>query len=299
MYFPFIISKQFDIDALNEIDLKYYEKFTPVLIPSDIKKCKKNIAKLVEKNIKFVLVLNCGKKSYPTMQEVIDNFINDVLSEYENYSVAYVVKESTRKVQIERFLKAFSTYEKSLIHQFEFLETSYIKGLKTIEYNFYNLKFVGDDYIRNTTNNNSVLINDGFNKQKRNVDYPKQSDFLSKYYNYKKNNIVGFGDYTIIGDSDSTGFAAFAVALHLTVVKNPNILIYHFASDDKDGQKNIGKKYLYAVGELIKFVDKNKIFNTSGIEGFRNNFDNKHYPGLGIAKKYSIKNHIEQIVNAI
>lgn len=299
MYFPFIISKQFDIDALNEIDLKHYKKFIPVLIPTDIKNCKKNIAKLAAKNIKFILVLNCGKKNYPTMKEVVDNFINDVLSEYENYSLAYVIKESTRKVQIERYLNAFPNFEKSLIHQFEFIDTSYIKSLNNIEYNFYNIKSVDDNYIDETSNNNTVLINDGFNKQKRNVDYPKHSDFLSKYYNYKKSNIIGFGDYTIIGDGDSTGFAAFAVALHLTVIKNPNILIYHFASDDKDGQKNIGRKYLYAVGELVKFVDKNKIFNTSGIDGFRNNFDTKHYPGLGIAKKYSIKNHIEQIVNVI
>lgn len=298
MYFPFINAKQYDLDALCEIDVKHYNNFIPVIIPANVTNCKKNIAKLISKDIHFILVLNYGKKRFPDIKQIIEHFIDDALKNYKNFSIAYVVRKETEKFEIVNYFQSFPTLKKSLIHGFEFEDRNLLKSLGDIEYNIFLTDFVDSIYIEQVSNNNTVLVNDGFLKQSRNIDYPPKSIFKTNISDYNLKNAVGFGDFTIIGNNDTTGFAAFSVALHLTVVNDDSsICIYHFISDDKDGQSEIARKYNDALTELIDFVDKNKIFTTTGITGFHESYKSGHYPGLGIPKKWSIKNHIEQISN--
>ncbi|AZA54051.1 sce7725 family protein [Chryseobacterium sp. G0201] len=299
MYFPFINAKQFDLDALCELDVKHYDNVIPVIIPANVTNCKKNIAKLISKNIHFVLVLNFGKKRFPDIKQITEHFINDALKNYQNFSIAYVIRKETEKLEIANYIQSFPTLKKSLIHGFEFDDRQFLKSLSTIEYNIFLADLVDSSYIEQVSNNNSVLINDGFLKQSRNVDYPPKNIFKTNISDYHSKNALGFGDFTIIGNNDTTGFAAFSVALHLTVINHSSIFIYHFVSDDKDGQSEIARKYNDALTELVDFVDTNKIFTTTGISGFQDSYKSGHYPGLGIPKKWSIKNHIEQISNHI
>lgn len=245
------------------------------------------------------MVINFGKKKFPNQKLVIDHFINDALKNYNNYSIAYVVRKDTNRLEIENYIKSFSSINKSLIHGFEFGDKSYFKSLSNIQYHFFLTDYVDMNYIDEISNNNAILVKDGFVKQTRNVDYPSKNRFQSNLTDYASLNAIGFGDFTIIGNNDTTGFAAFSVALHLTVINGSSIYIYHFVSDDKDGQSEIARKYNDALTELVGFVDKNGIFITTGIEGFQGSYKEAHYPGLGIPKKWSIKNHIEQITNIL
>ncbi|GEN76914.1 sce7725 family protein [Chryseobacterium hagamense] len=297
MYFPFINAKQYDLDALCEIEVKHYDSFIPVIIPANITSCKRNITKLISKDIYFILVLNYGKKGFPDINQITEHFIDDSLKNYKNFSIAYVIQKETEKFEIANYIQSFPTLKKSLIHGFEFGDRKLLKNLSNVEYNIFLTDFVNSSYIEQVSNSNSVLVNDGFLKQSRNVDYPPKNIFKTHLFDYHSKNAVGFGDFTIIGNNDTTGFAAFSVALHLTVLNNSSLFIYHFVSDDKDGQSEIARKYNDALTELDDFVNKNKVFITTGIIGFQESYKSGHYPGLGIPKKWSIKNHVEQICN--
>ena len=78
----------------------------------------------------------------------------------------------------------------------------------------------------------------------------------------------------------------------MTYEKNHDeIYVRHFVSDTNDDQSNIQRKFFEAATKLKDFfADRDR---TTAIDQLIQLLDDNKYPGLGIIKKLSIKNHIE------
>mgnify|MGYP000848758752 CR=1 FL=1 len=143
---------------------------------------------------------------------------------------------------------------------------------------------------------NRIMCQDHFPKQMRNVDYlAKETEFFSSdHLYYQDDGYKGFSDYSIVGkEYTETGFAPYAVAIHIVYFDDKHILrIAHFVSDSNDDIYDPARKFAEAVEKLVKW-NKTMRLNTIGIQEFENAYRNQIYPGLGVVKKYSIMHHLE------
>lgn len=144
------------------------------------------------------------------------------------------------------------------------------------------------------------MIRDHFKKQSRSNDYIDVPDepFSSDHLYFKDDGYIGFSDYSIIGDDCSdTGFAPYAVAIHIVYFDSEkNLRVHHFVSDTNDDITDPAGKFEEAVQKLVVWNERQKV-DTEGIRLLINAYENKRYPGLGTVKKYSIMHHLELIGN--
>lgn len=148
-----------------------------------------------------------------------------------------------------------------------------------------------------------VLFRDSFDKKTRNLDYGTESYYSELHTNYRLTpNAIGFGDYTILGQRFSKGGGpAYVVTLHLSYLDQTRLshmYVRHFSShSDSTSQSDPGGKFREALSLLVLHVNSNSMnfINTEGLQEFYKYHNSRHYPGLGIAKKCSIKHHIQTL----
>ena len=151
------------------------------------------------------------------------------------------------------------------------------------------------------TDKKLIRLDDNFKGQKRNSDYldMPEEKLTEEHIYYRDENFYGFSDYTIL-ESDFTegGSTPRAVAIHLSY-KKPNKVIWlkHFTSVSNYGISNVQGKFAEAAKKAVKFLDSEGI-NTYAADELRKYYSDKKYPGLGMVKKISIKNHLE-LINGI
>jgi hypothetical protein len=152
-----------------------------------------------------------------------------------------------------------------------------------------------------------VLYADSFAKKKRNADYGAGSFYSNLHVSYKGfTNVVGFGDFTIMGEEYSeSGGPAYVVAIHVSHIDKSapqSMHVRHFCSVSGGAvPTNPGGKYIEALDELFLFDAVNPGFfdPTLGMSEFRALHASRHFPGLGLVKEMSMKHHIESICNYI
>lgn len=148
-----------------------------------------------------------------------------------------------------------------------------------------------------------VLLRDGFERRKRNMDYPPLEPFSDLHATFADEGMDGFGDFLIVGDdySDSGG-PAYAVAIHLTFIdpdQDDSMRIYHFKSQQRDTPQDPAGKFREALAAMIKTIDApgSRVLETNAVKEFRALHEQGHFPGLGYVKKLSMKHHIETLAN--
>lgn len=149
----------------------------------------------------------------------------------------------------------------------------------------------------------AVLYHDGFDKKTRNLDYGSESYYSNFHNGYRSfPNAIGFGDYTILSERlVEGGGPAFVVTLHMSYLdpfRSNQMYVRHFSSySDNDSQSDPGGKFREALDLLISYVSTNpgNFVNTAGLQEFITLHGTRHYPGLGIVKKISIKHHIQTL----
>lgn len=309
MYYPYLRGKQFELITIREINLNVYNNPTKSVIPiieleSTTKRgIASSFESYVDNNIPFILIINPSIEGVNNSKaNITNNIINGPLLNYDNYYIGFVIKQNTRLDMIEGFLNEFGNKKKSILHNVRVGYHADINNLLVNHNVHHNIFFNGrtdDTYPSNfTATINKVLIKDGFIRAQKNADYPTEDYFFNLHNTYVNDGYNGFGDYLTIGEIYRTGGGrAHAVALHLTYENNVNeIWIRHFISDDRVDRMRIPSKFLEALTHLITFVNRNpNVDITSGTGEFRNNFNIQNYPGLGAAKKMSMKHHIEFI----
>lgn len=120
--------------------------------------------------------------------------------------------------------------------------------------------------------------------------------FTDDHLYFEDDGYKGFGDFLTIGDDYSeSGWLPYAIAIHLTYIKDNNeIWIRHFVSDSNSDTTDVAGKFGEALEKLIEFIDDEHIY-TKAAEEFRDLHKKGHYPGLGSIKKLSIMHHIELV----
>jgi len=140
-----------------------------------------------------------------------------------------------------------------------------------------------------------ILSENKFNKKTRNVEYLEPDDeFFSDDHLYFSDGYVGFSDYSIIGDEYSeSGFAPYAVAIHIVYFDHEDILrIHHFVSDDNDDISDPAGKFYQALTKLHEWNEIQQL-DTIAMQQFEKIYTEQSYPGLGVIKKLSIMHHLE------
>lgn len=307
MYFPYLYGKQNELYALDEIThvLAHNRNVTPIIEP--LKNNSTTINKLTslsESNIPFILVLNPKNGDLSNKSDQIDELLGNL--DLNNVSLGYILNTDTTAQDIETILSLYSKDNFSFIHatkpdtNLENILDVMKKHNNRVDYQIFLDGKVSDQYKRNFNKYRKVLVRDDFNKSDRNADYPAQTYFSDLYATYHPE-YYGFGDFQLVGQElVENGGPAHAVALHLTHIDSSDeLIVKHFVSDDTEGAENPGGKYLQAVQKLVDFVDSVSNPETNGIKDFKDTHQKGHYPGLGMAKRYSIKHHIELVSRKI
>jgi hypothetical protein len=304
MYYPYLRGKQFELLALREFADIYSDncKIIPIIEPvkTSFNSMKIALKKLQSKEFPFALILN------PQCGDVINN-TDLILAELEKelsltdyWMPAFIITNNSKRIskQIEKldFANVMLICSESVdANDSDFTELISLASVETI-------LISGDNRSLKRKveklNKEIIRLDDQFKPQKKNVDYVDISEekFTEEYLYYKKDGYSGFSDYTVLPkDFSEGGRLPYAVAIHLTYEKNEEeIWVRHFVSDTNDDNTNIQGKFGEAAEKAVAFFKQIR-YSNSAIEELGRYFRDEQYPGLGVLKKISIKNHLELI----
>jgi hypothetical protein len=257
---------------------------------------------LVEHNARFVLIVNpqCGELCAGA-SALANEIVEGLLSEYDNYSIGYVVNTDADIDTIRRFCRSQRTI--SIIHYGyphgrELADA--LNKVKTVKEHIFIETACTKLYRRNFKSAQRVLIRDGF-IQRKNREHPPIEHFSDLHITYEEEGVTGFGDFLIVGDEFmETGGPAYAIAIHLTFIdpdEDNDMFVKHYISDRTQSPTDPGGKFLEALGKLVYDVNqpKSKIYRSDAVKEFESFHSREHYPGLGYVKKLSMQHHIELI----
>lgn len=307
MYFPYLRGKQFELIALREFATQNSETkhIIPIIEPvkSTFNSLTTAVKVMFEKNLSFALVLNPADGDFKRNNFKQDT--KDILSELP------ILKENESK-WIAAFIYRNNEQEISKVIQDWDLSNIMVIFKNEINFSDSILNFLSNSQIRyivngdsnsrivmrrlrNLENKNIIRLDDCFKERTRNVDYLNipEEKFTEEHRFYSDDHFYGIADYTALPkDFIDGGMLPYAVAIHMTYEKNQDeIYVRHFVSDTNDDQSNIQRKFFEATTKVKDFfADRSK---TTAINELIQLLDDGKYPGLGIIKKLSIKNHIE------
>lgn len=302
MYFPILRGRQFELLALRECVEKNIlsEHITPIIEPVKVSSTfTSTVNSFIETGRSIAVIHNpqvgsWGKDLEKESNKKIGERINNLLVNSTVIPSFYVTSELA--MNINSAMKNGAKIEDMLLifNNPEYIE-NYEEIIEKGNHSRYNVIPDKGDF-RRRIRRQRVICDDHFPKQTRNVDYLDVDTefFSSDHLYYKDDGYVGFSDYSIVGEEYSeTGFAPYAVAIHIVYFDEKNVLrIAHFVSDSNDDISDPARKFAEAVRKLIEW-NKMKNLETVGIKAFEKAYNDKTYPGLGVVKKYSIMHHIE------
>ena len=300
MYFPYLRGRQFELIALRELleNGNLSEKVIPIIEPiKPTITLYKTLKLFNDLNRSVAVIFNPDVGSFKKNilefnpdDNDLDRALVDVLKS-KNIIKAYLANpEFVRKVQNESDKNDYLVINKNR-DCLEFFKKVY----KESEPKY--VLMPDDRAFRRTVGNGRILLEDCFNKKKKNADYKESEDefFTDIHLCFEEENYLGFSDYSIVGqDFSETGFVPAAVTIHMVYFDDSNEMrIRHFVSDKVTGQEDPAGKFGEALDKMIKWCDANDVPRTAGLEAFYEYYNNKNYPGLGVVKKLSIMHHIE------
>jgi hypothetical protein len=298
MYFPYLRGKQFELIAIRELsEFISTDYFRPIIEPvrRNLSPLIRTIKHINEKDFCPLIVIN----------PVIGEFSRDhesLLDELEdndlNYLPCIVIRggdsTSARKI-ISRLKQPFA------IQITEGVDKEGIILAQDAE-----LVIVDHDLPPLAINrlDNVVLLGDFFRKQKRNADYLKESSFSHLHATFSsQKNVIGFGDYTMIGsDYSESGGPAYVVTIHASYINEEmfdEMFIRHYSSTDDGTPTDPAGKFAEALAKFIVEADKEPsiFYQSYALDEFRKLHSSGHFPGLGQVKKFSMEHHIETVCN--
>ena len=307
MYFPYLRGKQFELIALREFAIQYpnTEQIIPIIEPvkSTFNGLTTAARIMFEQNLRFALVLNPADGDFKRitkdilseksiLSENMEKWIPTFLYQNNGETILSAIQDQELNNVMVIFKNGIDISDSIL----NFLSHSQIQYIVN-----------GDPNSRITMRRLSLLENkriirldNCFAEQPRNVDYLNipEDKFTEQHRFYSDDHFYGISDYTALPkDFIDGGMLPYAVAIHMTYEKNQDeIYVRHFVSDTNDDQSNIQRKFFEAATKLkYFFTDRTK---TTAINELITLLDDEKYPGLGVIKKLSIKNHIE-LMNSI
>jgi hypothetical protein len=300
MYYPYLRGRQFELIALREYSQIYQgtNKIVPIIEP--VKKAfnsmKLALPLLIQGNVKFALILNPQVGEISKSLDITDE-LKEELADQSKWIPAYLLGNNFSEVSEQIFNDLYNEVmvicsdktDTSSSHFDEFISSPYIKYIVSKENRTLKRKLAHKEKIL-------IRLDDNFIAQKRNSDYSviDEEKFSEEHMFYEEDGYAGFSDFTVlISDFIEGGAAPYAVAIHLTYQKeNREVWVKHFVSTSNDDRANIQGKFAEAAEKAVLFLDMKDI-HTKASDELREYYNNRAYPGLGMVKKISIKNHLE------
>lgn len=305
MYHPFIRGKQFELLMLREMAPQISQwGFVPIIEPvkGNFPALKRALEKLIENNCYFILIAN------PSVGELKGNntslwaeIFDGPLFEYNNYSAGLNLTANDELKTAEDFFTAHQV-PISIVHSGFSDGKGLAELINKITPNIISHVFVNQPsstlYRKHFKGATRVLVEDGF-ISRSNKDYPPSEPFSELYLTYNEMGCEAFGDFLMVGCGFREGGGpAYAIAIHLTYIDRSAdnaIAIKHYISDQVDTPKDPAGKFLEALTKLVAEVeeDNSQIIRTTAVEEYLELFRERHFPGLGYAKKLSMQHHVE------
>lgn len=299
MYFPYFRGRQYELLALKELMTKMLitDNILPVIEPVKHLPALNNSLKAFNKaNLPVALIFNPKVGNLANDDESIDRLFEKLPSQtiipsllLNDKGLNTLTRLQNENINREKILTIFENHDSLNIYNGLFPD---IQPLYTL--------CPDDRSIRRTIKGNRVLFEDKFNKQNRNADYPDDEFFSDDHLYYSDDNYCGFGDYSIVGsDYNETGFAPYAVAIHIVYFDKDKILrIKHFISDSNEDISDVAGKFYEAVTKLNTWYEQGQNSQlTTGLQTLLLHYQNHTYPGLPTLKKLSIMHHLELMNN--
>ena len=293
MYFPYFRGRQYELLALKELaSQKLISKSViPVIEPiKQIPALKNALKAFNDAGLPIGIIVN------PNVGGLIgkSDEICSVLTTYQSTAFPGILINSDAQLALER-LSEINFNKESLLTVMDDQDKQQLyeaMGLKDARYTLCPF----DRYVMQMSIKNRVLFEDRFRKRSRNADYPKDEFFSRDHLDFSE---IGFGDYSIIGkEYNESGFAPYAVAIHIVYFENDNSLrIRHFVSDSNDDITDVAGKFYEAVSKLYEwYITENQERQlTMGLNTLLEHYKNKTYPGLPTLKKLSVMHHLELV----
>lgn len=297
MYYPFIRGKQFELVALRELAPRLPNYlYKPIIEPvrGNLLPLIKTIKHINEFNIQPIVIVNPDLGDYDGLDvELYSGMLT--LDDSLNFLPCVKITGERNHLELLNELpknKAIFIPEINEESVLNHIDDSCL-GILPVD--------IFDEEL--TKIKNIILLDDPFQKKSRNADYKEKSRFSSLHKSYtSRQNVIGFGDYTIVGsDYSESGGPAFVVTIHLSYIdkENNHMFVRHFSSSPSNSPANPGGKFDEALKKAMDFIKFNpNIFDkTLGLDELSRLHVNEHFPGLGQVKKISIQHHIETICN--
>lgn len=303
MYLPYLRGKQFELIAVREFSIEYPNNKYVIPIIEPVKSTFNSLATAIkvmfENELTFSLVLNPLDGDFKRISKDILSEISILGKNRTKWIPALVCSSSEKTNKILSYIESMDLQNVMLIYKngielddtkMEFLSDSRIGFIVN-----------GDANSRITTRKlgklckNIIRLDNCFIERPRNVDYLSipEEKFTEEHKFYHEDHFYGLSDYTaLLKDFIDGGMLPYAVAIHMTYEKNSDeIYVRHFVSDTNDDQSNIQRKFFEAASKLKEFFSSKE--KTQAIKELIQLLDNEKYPGLGVIKKLSIRNHLE------
>lgn len=302
MYYPYFRARQFELIALRELA---EENATQGLIIPVLEPVKKRYNSLD-------LAYKIFKKHSQQAYLIINPKVGDK-ARVENYYLDYFIKIENNNVYLPAFLyQENASYITNCIKQNNLSRCMIIcsndlqvnNDFRTLaELDVVSAIMVEDPgrnrqldrYLRDL-DKKYIRLDDLFEKQSRNSDFLEieEHKFSEEHLFYKDEKFDGFSDYTVLpSEYIDSGSTPRAVVIHMTYLTDQDeVWIKHFTSITNDSITNIQGKFEEAARKAVTYFQNNKALENSAIRELIDYYDREHYPGLGVVKKISIKNHL-------
>ncbi|NOX66360.1 MAG: sce7725 family protein [Chlorobi bacterium] len=301
MYYPLLRARQFELIALRELANEGITQgyIMPILEPVKESQNNLNLACRVfqQKEQQAYLILN------PAVGELAgdDNNFLEFLTHQDEEVLIPAFHYRNNANYIHQSINDYNLGNCMLICQNDVSadDNDFLDLVRQPEISSINVEDPGRNRALNRflrgLNKNYIRLDNFFEKQARNSDFLDIAEhrFSEEHLYYEKEGFRGFSDYTVLSNEFTDGGSTpRAVVIHLTYLNGQNqIWIRHFTSDSNDSIANVQGKFAEAAYKAVTYCRENHLTN-SAIQELENYFDEEHYPGLGMIKKISIKNHI-------
>lgn len=304
MYFPCLCCRQEEV--LGVVDLVasgVLDHVTvPVFKPIDTASAtEKRLAKIVSGGGRFALIVNSDSGKPPPTAPAVEGMITGakLAPHAANIFPAFELRAGTPLADLSSFTSRFVGRTLFVIHRHHVHSAgSVLSAMGQAAANVLHL-FIDQTIPQHGTLGGlgAVLLRDDFKHHAPNGTYPASTHFGNLPYQYGAQGFRGFGDFATVGDRFTTGGGpARHVALHLTYpAQGPTIHCLHFVSSQPGTPQNTQGKYLNAVAQLVQATGTPPAppFSTVGVKSFHTSHVQRHFPGLGQPKRWSLMHHIE------
>ncbi len=314
MYYPYFRGRQNELLCLRELleNNRLSEKIIPVLEPVKFSSTfLATLKKFIESDRKVILIQNPAVGKFAIEYKKSLNDMEDAAQDEKKGKIKKTLEEYQGILKDEHICKGYLVNSKTIDYVLRLPESErnkiYLVNQNKGDDNFYvehgdkllvKASFIPkDEDFKDEVMGNAIILEDCYQKAKRNVDYIEHPDvsFSKNHLVFAKRGYQGFSDYSIVGNEyEESGFAPLAIAIHIVYFGAKNELrVHHFVSDSNENISDPARKFEEAMEKLVNWEKIDSIRHTKGLVNLINYYENGRFPGLGVIKKFSLMHHVE------